>query len=263
MEKQLRDLENLGHCMVPKVLGGAKLVECQEILQQILEEGSQGVLASRDQGYGIRNLMDLWPEVVELATLPPIRELVQAVLGENAGAVRCLFFDKPPGRSWTLPWHRDLTIAIAEPTQAMSQFRNLTKKAGIHHVNAPPSFLRQMLTLRVALDPMLIENGPLVVQSGKHWPVDDDSNDKTVGESSSKAASYTADPDSADPYSTDPYTTILGEAGDIFVMRPLLPHSSLKSAEGTSLRRRIIHLELSNVRQLPEGLQWHRFEPLF
>ena len=252
MTPHLQDLERLGHCLLPRVLDEQSLTACRDSIQRILEDGAEGVLSSRQLGYGIRNLLDLWPEVVQLTRCTSIQQLIKSVLGENAGAVRCLFFDKPPGRSWTLPWHRDLTIAVKEPNSDLGQFRNVTKKAGIYHVNAPPSFLRDMLTLRIALDPMTEENGPLIVQSGAHWPVNEG---REEGDWGSEEMAFQTD--------GNPYTTILGQAGDVFVMRPLLPHSSLKSVEGTPLRRRIIHLELSNVRQLPAGLEWHRFEPLF
>lgn len=252
MTRYLQDLERLGHCLLPSVLDEQSLTVCRDSIQRILDDGEEGVLSSRQLGYGIRNLLDLWPDVVQLTQHASIQELIKSVLGEQAGAVRCLFFDKPPGRSWTLPWHRDLTIAVEEPNSDLGQFRNVTKKAGIYHVNAPASFLKNMLTLRFALDPMTEENGPLIVQSGAHWPVDEGREDGDRG--SEEGDSQTEG---------KPYTTILGQAGDVFVMRPLLPHSSLKSVEGTPLRRRIIHLELSNVRQLPAGLEWHCFEPLF
>ena len=243
MDKYLEELEVNGHCLLHSVLSDEELRDSRNQTQRVLDEGRQGVLQSRDQGYGVRNLLDLWPEVVELTRNATASVLIRQVMGADAGVVRCLFFDKPPGRSWTLPWHRDRTIAIANPVSEMKTFSNLTKKAGVYHVNAPPEFLRHMLTLRFSLDPMLDENGPLVVQSGKHWPIEDGNEESQV--------------------QAEPFTKIFGQAGDMFVMRPLLPHSSLKSAESTQLRRRIIHIELSNIRHLPEGLEWHRFEPVF
>jgi hypothetical protein len=54
--------------------------------------------------------------------------------------------------------------------------------------------------------------------------------------------------------------TILCDAGDVFVMRPLLVHSSLCSLEHTQLRRRVAHVELAMERDLlPEGLHWKEF----
>ena len=73
------------------------------------------------------------------------------VLGEECGLVRGLYFDKPPDQSWSLPWHRDQTIAVADNRLPTTYFRNPTKKEGVLHVEAPRELLQQMLTLRIHL----------------------------------------------------------------------------------------------------------------
>ena len=50
--------------------------------------------------YGVRNLLDLSPDVCRLAGLPEIRRLVTPILGEEAFAARAIFFDKVPGANW-------------------------------------------------------------------------------------------------------------------------------------------------------------------
>ena len=47
--------------------------------------------------YGVRNLLDLSPDVCRLAGLPEVRRLVTPILGEEAFAARAIFFDKVPG----------------------------------------------------------------------------------------------------------------------------------------------------------------------
>src|SRR5262249_56828349 len=99
---------------------------------------------------------------------PPLPDLLQAVLGPDFGLVRVLFFDKPPGQSWALPWHKDLTIAVRDNRLPSTHFGKPTRKAGVPHVEAPREVLEAMLTLRVHLDDVSEENGPLQVLPGSH-----------------------------------------------------------------------------------------------
>jgi hypothetical protein len=54
---------------------------------------------------------------------------------------------------------------------------------------------------------------------------------------------------------------ILCGRGDVLLMRPLLSHCSGHSAAGTTRHRRVLHLEFSGVRDLPDGYAWHTFTP--
>jgi ectoine hydroxylase-related dioxygenase (phytanoyl-CoA dioxygenase family) len=54
---------------------------------------------------------------------------------------------------------------------------------------------------------------------------------------------------------------VLCDRGDVLLMRPLLSHCSGHSAEGTTRHRRVLHLEFSGLRDLPDGYEWHTFIP--
>jgi ectoine hydroxylase-related dioxygenase (phytanoyl-CoA dioxygenase family) len=82
--------------------------------------------------------------------------------------VRTLFFDKPPGQSWALPWHKDLTVAVRDNRLPSPHFVRPTRKGGVPHVEAPLSVLEAMLTARVHLDAATEENGALQVVPGSH-----------------------------------------------------------------------------------------------
>ncbi|MCY2977190.1 MAG: phytanoyl-CoA dioxygenase family protein [Planctomycetota bacterium] len=149
--------------------------------------------------------------------------------------MRALFFDKPPDRTWSLPWHKDTSIAVKEH-QAMSQsLTRPTVKAGVPHVIASDAILRQILTLRIHLDEVTDENGPLRVIPGSHVASDSDG----IG--------------------VDRAVTIHAEIGDVLAMRPLISHASGSSAPNTQLHRRILHLEFAASETLPDGYQWHSF----
>ena len=185
---------------------------------------------------GGRNLMSLWSGWRQITDVPLVVQLVRDHVGPAAGLVRALYFDKPPGQSWSLPLHRDQTIAVAEHHEPALPFSKPTCKAGVPHVEATEELLSEMLTLRLHLDPMCDENGPLSVVRGSHQDV----------RQTSEA----------------PITAIQCEAGDLFVMRPLLLHGSSAASAETSLHRRVVHLEIAPRQELPHPYQWHQFESL-
>ncbi|MCH5372813.1 MAG: phytanoyl-CoA dioxygenase family protein, partial [Planctomycetes bacterium] len=133
------------------------------------------------------------------------------------------------------PWHKDRTVAVKENDLPCGCFCKPTQKAGIPHVEAPVWLLENMLTLRVHLDAMTEENGPLSVIPGSHR-VDCESDHAPI--------------------------TLRAGVGDVLAMRPLLSHSSSNSRPGTSMHRRIIHLELAAGAELPDGYEWYSFVPL-
>lgn len=208
------------------------------------------VVRERDGGvYAARNILDLSPWIQTAWREPALADFVRSVLGPKAGLVRGLYFDKPPNQSWALPWHKDLLIAI-QPLETESNgvtapravvpvgYSPPRMRAGVWHTEPPTSILEGMLTLRIHLDPATRDNGPLEVLTGSH----------VTGKRLDTA-----------PYRAE---TILCSGGDVLAMRPLLVHSSGRSAEGTTLHRRIVHLEFAAEPLLPGGLHWHHFSPV-
>jgi hypothetical protein len=185
--------------------------------------------------YAARNLADLWPAVTSLWRTSLLRGVLEQVLGPRYGLVRTLYFDKPPGESWALPWHKDLTIAVRDNQLLSSQFRYPTSKAGVPHVEAPPELLQTMLTARLHLDNVTEQNGPLRVIPGSHH------SGKATQQNEKK------------PHS------ILANRGDVLLIRPLLTHGSGKSVENTDQHRRILHFEFAASPDLPDGYAWHSF----
>ena len=178
---------------------------------------------------GARNLLDHWPSIVEWVRQSPIATVLRELLGDDVGCVRGLYFDKPPGQGWALPWHRDQVIAVAKHG-VMGTFRKPTTKGGVAHVEAPIELLQQMLSVRIHLDPMRRENGAIMVQPGSH----------TMNRE-------------AEPLMLECNT------GDVLLMRPLLLHSSVNCDVSTLLHRRIIHLEFAPRSELNDDYSWKWF----
>jgi ectoine hydroxylase-related dioxygenase (phytanoyl-CoA dioxygenase family) len=184
--------------------------------------------------YGARNVLDRWPAAANVMHQPVLGEALQAALGPGFGLVRVLYFDKPPGESWALPWHKDLAIAVRDNRLPSPHFGCPTTKYGVPHVEAPEWLLERMLTARLHLDEVTNENGPLRVLPGSH----------RGGKDSAAAGNE---------------VRVVGNRGDVLLMRPLLSHCSGHSHDGTTRHRRTLHLEFSGVPDLPDGYQGHTF----
>jgi ectoine hydroxylase-related dioxygenase (phytanoyl-CoA dioxygenase family) len=237
-------LQQDGCLLLSEIFDPSEVEHLRSYLDPLLHNTTEAASILNRAGlvFAARNVLKIWPEVQHICHKPRLLELLEAVLGRHCGLVRVLYFDKPPGQTWALPWHKDVTIAI-QPPNALPLVRGqswnkVRMKAGVPHVEADEAILSQMLTLRIHLDPTMSENGALCVSPGSHQ------------------AGKTLDLDI-------PRQLVSSNAGDVFVMRPLLSHCSGQSAPETSLRRRILHLEFSASDQLPHGYQWHTFLPVF
>jgi Phytanoyl-CoA dioxygenase (PhyH) len=220
--------------------GAFSAAECDLLLAQwtaaCATEGDGLMRSATGTVYGARNILSRWPGVVQVVRQPKLFDALQTLLGSEFGLARVLFFDKPPGESWALPWHKDLAIAVKDNGLRSTEFKRPTTKYGVPHVEGPTWLLERMLTARLHLDDVTNENGPLKVLPGSHC--------------GGKAGAGTGHE-----------VRILCERGDVLLMRPLLSHCSGHSNDSTMRHRRVLHLEFSPIRELPDGFEWHTFIP--
>jgi hypothetical protein len=232
-------VERDGFATLPAVFGETEVETVLAELTAALNSSRAGSALRGRTGsvYGARNLLALWPAAAWVWRRPPLGQTLAAVLGPALGLVRVLFFDKPPGGSWALPWHKDLTIAVRDNRLPSRLFGKPTHKAGVPHVEAPLEVLEAMLTARLHLDAVTPENGPLHVLPGS----------QRTGKALSPGAGVPR--------------PILVNVGDVLLMRPLLAHSSGNADPDTRRHRRILHLEFAAAPALPDGYAWHDFLP--
>lgn len=240
MESKLKtQLESEGFCMVPHVFGQATVAELIELIEEANRTDIESALKSKGTVFAARNLIDSIPNLLEAVHSPALRDLLNETLGTNYGLVRVLYFDKPSDRSWNLPLHKDLTIAVKDNSLPTSRFSKPTRKSGVDHVEASEEVLESMLTLRIHLDEVTDSNGPLEVIPGSHH----------TGKQNEATASAPV--------------KILCDAGDVLAMRPMLSHGSGHTDPEGNLRRRILHLEFCGIEDLADGYQWmHYLKPM-
>ena len=185
--------------------------------------------------YGIRDLMNKFPSIGELAMSDSLLSIAKLILGDGAKPIRAVFFDKLPEANWNVAWHQDTSIVVKEKVETAG-FNFWREKQGVMHVEPPEQYLSNILTLRVHLDPANTETGVLRVIPGTH------KNGRVISKSI------------LDIVEKSEVTECTANSGDVLLMNPLLFHSSRKATKPK--HRRVIHLEYSAM-SLPDSLQWY------
>src|SRR5262249_21689033 len=150
-----------GFTLIPGVFTSAQVDFMCCGLDAAFQAQAEAVAIRSEAGsiYAARNILSVWLEAATVWHRAPLPQVLTAVLGPGYGLVRALFFDKPPERTWALPLHKDLTVAVRDNRLPSRVFARPTLKAGVPHVEAPEGVLEQMATVRIHLDDVTEENG--------------------------------------------------------------------------------------------------------
>lgn len=231
MTMSLRDeVETNGFAIVPDVLD-------QREIHDLLISLSDPEIASSRRGaevYGARNLLRV-RSILDLANSRAIRDLVEPIVGARALVVRGLFFDKTEGANWPVPWHQDLSVAVAGRVE-VDGWCNWTLKAGVHHVQPPHGILERMIAVRIHFDDCNFDSGPLRVVPGSH---------RFGRVARSEVIELTRE---------NREHVCIAKAGSALVMKPLLLHASSPALRPA--HRRVVHLEFAGEDLLPQPLRW-------
>lgn len=219
-------LKEEGACVVAGVLDPATCTELNETL-------------TTDAGRGGNRECATHSKVAEIAWSGVGMKLARQVLGSAARPVRILFFDKRPDANWSVPYHQDVTIAVADRQEA-DGYGPWTIKVGIPHVQPPAAVLEKMIAVRFHLDDCGHANGPLRILPGTH------THGKLTAEQIDHAVANGQE------------RTLTAAQGDAILMRPLVLHASSPATHPA--HRRVLHIEYAAV-DLPSGLAWHLRSP--
>lgn len=148
--------------------------------------------------------------------------------------VRAILFDKSAGTNWALGWHQDRTIAVAKRID-VDGFGPWTVKQGLLHVEPPFAIIEAMITLRVHLDPVDMDNAPLLVAPASHClgRIEEERIAETVLLCGTIAC--------------------LADQGDVWVYATPILHASARAARPR--RRRVLQIDYAAC-ALPGGLEW-------
>ena len=219
-----------GFAVLPSLYSPA---EVAELLCCVENAPASGPNFRRSQEvFAIRNLLGEVPALWPLLVTDGLRALLGRLFPDGAHLVKAVYFDKPAGSNWLVPWHQDLMINVSERA-ALPGFGPWTSKPEGVSVQPPVGVLDYVCTVRLHLDDCDATNGALRVVPGSQRR-------GVVPVAEVSALTHAA-------------VTCPVLAGGIMLMKPLLLHASSRS---TSYRpRRVMHLEFSSV-ELPLGMQW-------
>jgi hypothetical protein len=177
---------------------------------------------------------------------PVVAERTQAVavatryasnlLGYGARPVRALLFDKSVGTNWSLGWHQDRVIEVAAKADVPG-FGPYTIKQGRLHVAPPIEWVERLATVRIHLDPVAADNGPLVVAPGSH------------------RLGFVAEREIDAVVARCGEAVCLAESGTMWFYATPILHRSARSTGDR--HRRVLQLDFA-VGSLPGGLVWAR-----
>ncbi len=153
----------------------------------------------------------------------------------GARPVRLTLFDKSAATNWSLPWHQDRVIAVAE-RYTVEGYTNWSRKDGLWHVEPPADLLAGMLFARVHLDPADADGGAMELALGSHrW-----------GRVASGDAGTVADRCRQE--------TCVAARGDILFVKALTLHRSATSRSGAA--RRALRVDYALATHLAPPLTW-------
>ena len=221
----ITDFERNGFAIIRSPFASSQILQLTTAIETFRESHTSALSA------GLRNLLSSCAGVRQFANLNEMRDLIVGLQGESVRPVRSIFFDKTPASNWYVTWHQDLTIAVKERVDTPG-FGPWSIKDGVVHVQPPEEILKQIISLRIHLDPCPEENGAIKFISGSH------KNGILEPTEISRLVE------------TQNSTVCEADRGDIILMSPLILHSSK-----TPDHRRVLHLEFSAA-QLPNGLSW-------
>jgi len=203
------------------------------VVEELQGEASRLLRESISRG-GARNLLQRSDRLRTEGETGRCSKLARRILGPGARPVKLTLFNKTPSANWLIRWHQDLQITVRERRE-VDGFTAWSIKEGVLHVRPPVEVLRDVVALRVHLDPTPAENGALKVLPGSH----------RLGRLSREEIAGCRERVQEVVCEVD--------RGGVMLMSPLLLHSSSKASSPSN--RRVLHFEYS-ARALPGGLEW-------
>lgn len=189
-------------------------------------------------------VVDAWADAAnrpgQRLTAPMPRLAVEKINGfvtrllRNASLVRAVTFNKAGDTNWSVPWHQDRVIAVAD-RHDVDGFGNWTRKDGVWHCEPPLAFLQRMVFARLHLDTADLANGCMEIVPGSRYL-----GAIPVGDVADVAFRMGSEP-------------CLAERGDLQILKMLTVHRSRTASDPSP--RRAVRLDYAAT-ALPKPLDW-------
>ncbi|HEX8330944.1 MAG TPA: phytanoyl-CoA dioxygenase family protein [Hymenobacter sp.] len=220
-----------GFAIVPRLYQDSEVAAMLQCLEAATTNGAN-FRRSQDL-FAIRDLLGEVPALWPLLHTPALRSLLGGLFPGGCHVVKAIYFDKPAGSNWLVPWHQDLMINVDRKATGLPGFGPWTRKPEGVSVQPPVGVLENICTVRIHLDDCDANNGELRVVPASH-----------------RGGVVLA---AGQPELTPAAVGCPVPAGGAMLMRPLLLHASSRSTSDRP--RRVVHLEFSSF-ELPVELQW-------
>lgn len=182
--------------------------------------------------FAIRQFLKEVPIATPVIFNDNLKSLITQFLGYDYFLVKSIYFDKPEQSNWFVSYHQDLTISVDKKLD-LDNYGPWTVKQNQFAVQPPLNILENIFTIRIHLDDTDENNGALKIVPKSHL--------KGIYR-----------PENID-WTKEIETVCSVKKGGVMVMRPLLLHSSNRTTNNN--KRRVIHLEFSNI-ELPPEINW-------
>ncbi|MCA8900727.1 MAG: phytanoyl-CoA dioxygenase family protein [Hyphomonas sp.] len=156
-------------------------------------------------------------------------------LGLSPHPVRFVAFQKDETANWSVPWHQDRVVAVADRHESPGWSAWLPKGA-YWHAEPPEALLERMIFIRLHIDAADETNGCLQLALGSH----------REGRVPADAAS-----DIAARY---PVEHCRAAPGDLLAVKALTLHRSAPSVSGAP--RRALRIDYADRAMLPAPMSW-------
>ncbi|WP_346910290.1 phytanoyl-CoA dioxygenase family protein [uncultured Roseibium sp.] len=176
------------------------------------------------------------PEIVDILSRDSGLAHIMSLFGKSLVPVRIVGFNKTQKNNWSVPWHQDRIISVAE-RHDLSGFGNWSRKSGIWHCEPPEAILNQMFFVRVHLDDTSADDGAMRIAVGSH-------KEGVIPADAARSISETY-----------PLEECQARRGDVLVLKMLTLHASQPSRSEN--KRRVFRVDYAPIDLLPAPLVWH------
>ncbi|MEM9930425.1 MAG: phytanoyl-CoA dioxygenase family protein [Bacteroidota bacterium] len=226
MSKSHHTLSSSGYQVLPSLLSDGTVNKVLRLIQA----------NPHNNGFGIRDFLPNNPLVHQLLKQESTLQEVLRTYFDRPICVRSIYFDKPPRANWVVGWHQDLTMNLRSVPSG-GGWQNIRRLKDRVVAQAPTDLLTKMVTLRLHLDDTDEGNGALRVVPKVHQQGIIRTDTREMEQANERAVLCQV------------------PSGGALLMKPLTPHASRRTREGTRPRR-VIHLEFLD-RSLLNGIDLH------